>query len=317
MDGFVDNPLCGDARNVAYAEAATVQPYWDLAAGGALADHYFQPILGASAGNNMFLFDAAFVFPDDVAEPDFPGSQCSSTTTKPVTFDGANTIGALLQTAGVSWTFYAEGYAAMLDAPPGQCPTAPDDCAFGLSIYPCVFEPNDVPVTYYPQFSGSPAYLRDYVSFAADLQHGLLSQVAFVKGLGYHTEHPGQRTNISDGIAFVRGVIDAVAHSAYAPDTLILVIDDEGGGYFDHVAPPPSPDEHPYGTRVPAIAVGPFARKGSVSHVQLEHSSIVKFIEWNWIRGDMGPTTGQLGARDAVVANIGSLLDPALGVPEN
>ena len=111
---------------------------------------------------------------------------------------------------------------------------------------------------------------------------------------------------------FVQGVVDAVAKSDYARDTLVLVVYDEGGGFFDHVAPPPSPDEHPYGTRVPAIAVGPLARKGTISHVQLEHSSIIKFVEWNWLS-----STGQLGERDAVVANLGSLIDPALGVPEN
>jgi hypothetical protein len=42
----------------------------------------------------------------------------------------------------------------------------------------------------------------------------------------------------------------------------------------------------------------------------MEHSSIVKFIESNWLG-----QTGQLKGRDAVVANIGSLLDPSLGVP--
>ena len=39
----------------------------------------------------------------------------------------------------------------------------------------------------------------------------------------------------------------------------------------------------------------------------MEHSSLVKFIEWNWL----GMQTGQLGGRDAQVANVGSLLDPA------
>jgi hypothetical protein len=37
----------------------------------------------------------------------------------------------------------------------------------------------------------------------------------------------------------------------------------------------------------------------------MEHSSIVKFIEWNWLGG----TTGQLQGRDANVHNIGSILD--------
>ncbi|MGZ3454169.1 MAG: hypothetical protein ACXVEF_31475 [Polyangiales bacterium] len=39
----------------------------------------------------------------------------------------------------------------------------------------------------------------------------------------------------------------------------------------------------------------------------MEHSSIVKFLESNYLDGK----TGQLGARDATVNNIGSLLDPA------
>ena len=33
----------------------------------------------------------------------------------------------------------------------------------------------------------------------------------------------------------------------------------------------------------------------------------MKFVEWNWLGGQ----TGQLGGRDAVIANLGSLLDPA------
>ena len=314
MDRFVDSTLCGDARNFAYGDAATMQPYWNLAAGGALADRWFQPVVGASAANNMFLFDAAFIFPDDLYEPASPGAVCSSTTTPPVAFDSDRTIGNALAVAGVSWSWYAEGYAAALSAAPsGHCPDAPDDCRFGLSIYPCVFEPNDVPVEYYPLFADQSAYVRDYVSFAADLSTHVLPQIAFVKGLGYHTEHPGLRTTISDGARFVQSVVDAVAASDYAPDTLIVVVYDEGGGFFDHVPPPPSVDEHPYGTRVPAIAVGPLARTGTVSHVTMEHSSIVKFVEWNWLGG----ATGQLGARDAVVANLGSLIDPALGVPEN
>jgi hypothetical protein len=59
-------------------------------------------------------------------------------------------------------------------------------------------------------------------------------------------------------------------------------------------------------TRVPLLAIGRFAKKGAVSHVQMEHSSLVKFLEWNFLAGK----TGQLGARDVEVNNIGSLLDP-------
>lgn len=325
MDRFVDSALCGDARNLAYADAATAQPYWDLAAGGALADRWFQPIIGASAANDMFLFDAAFVFGDNDVAPNAAGHECSFIPGEPVALDDAHTLGRALADGGVSWSFYAEGYGAMLAAEQGgSCPQPPDDCAAGITLYPCVFDPSDLPVEYYGtrfdangvatdlQFADQTLYVRDYRSFAADLRAGLLPQVAFVKAAGYRSEHPGLRTTISDGQRFVRGVVDAVAASSYAPDTLILVVYDEGGGYFDHVPPPPAVDAHPYGTRVPVIAVGPLARKGAVSHVTLEHSSIVKFVEWNWLGA-----TGQLGARDALVANLGSLIDPALGVPED
>jgi hypothetical protein len=63
------------------------------------------------------------------------------------------------------------------------------------------------------------------------------------------------------------------------------------------------------------MAIGRFAKKNFVSHVQMEHSSIVKFIEWNFTG-----QTGQLAGRDAVVNNIGSLIDPTQTtkkVPEN
>jgi phospholipase C len=104
-------------------------------------------------------------------------------------------------------------------------------------------------------------------------------------------------------------VVNAVNKSPYAASTLILLTYDEGGGFFDHVTPPANAaaDGKPYGTRVPLVAIGPFAKKNAVSHVVMEHSSIVKFIEWNWLGG----TTGQLMGRDAAVNNLGDLLDAA------
>jgi len=39
--------------------------------------------------------------------------------------------------------------------------------------------------------------------------------------------------------------------------------------------------------------------------VQMEPSSIIAFIEWNWLGG----TTGQLQTRDATVNGLGSLFN--------
>lgn len=191
----------------------------------------------------------------------------------------------------------------------GTCPDAATGCALGAPICPCVYSSSDVPFNYYPASRDNPATLRDFARLQTDLQGGLPA-VSFVKALGFRTEPPGSRDTISDGVAFVSGVVSAIGASAYAKSTLVLVAYDEGGGYFDHITPPPvsSVDGQPYGARLPFLALGPFARRGAVSHRALEHASIVRFIEWNWLGG----ATGQLAGRDATVNNLGSLLDPAV-----
>ena len=312
MDHYVTGAgMCSDPRHFAYADATTVQPYWDLASNGALADRYFQPVSGQSSSNDMFFARAQYVFLDNQYKPDAIGQECSINMS--VMSFSDPTIGDVLDGAGVSWAFYAEGYQAMVTARGnGMCPKAPKDCPFGLNLYPCDFDPSDVPFDYYATSADNPEHIRDYAQLAKDLSDNTLPQVVFVKGLGYKTEHPGTYTTISDGVKFVTGVIAAVKESDYAPDTLVLVTWDEGGGFFDHVPPPGmGTDGQPYGTRVPLIAVGPFTAAGTISHTHMEHSSLVKFIEWNWLGGQ----TGQLVGRDRTVAGIGSLLDPAIGVP--
>jgi phospholipase C len=303
---------CSDVKNIAISPAGVVDGYRALAAEGALADRYFQPLPGASFANDMYFAVAEYVFDDNTIKPDGIGSDCSIGGDK-MTFRGVTTIADLLLAAGRTFAVYAQGYADMVAHP--DCPHAPPDCPFGLPITPCSLDPADIPFQYYEQFQDVPEYIKDYDDFARDLDAGRLPSFAFVKPVGYKSEHPGLGTLISPGVDQVTAMVAAIAASSSADDTLVLVVWDEGGGYWDHIAPPPdSPaDGQPYGPRAPLIAIGPFARTGAISHVTLEHSSIVKFLEWNFLDGE----TGQLAARDAEVANLGSLLDPAQTVPEN
>jgi hypothetical protein len=68
--------------------------------------------------------------------------------------------------------------------------------------------------------------------------------------------------------------------------TVLLLTYDEAGGFFDHVPPPPTclarPEDTDFtelGTRVPLIAISPWARRHFVSKVPREHTSITRFIE--------------------------------------
>jgi phospholipase C len=309
MDRYITSPVCGDAQNFAYADDASVGAYRDLARQSALADRYFQPVVGESSSNDMYFARAAFVFPDNEFVPDSIGQQCSINVNPRATYTD-QTLGDLLADADVPWAFYIEGYDTMRVATEqNTCPPAPPECGTGLFIYPCVYDPSDIPFQYYPRFRDNPEFMRDYSAFSTDLAAGELPDVSFVKAIGYKSEHAGYLDTISAGVTFVTELVDQVLASPYADDTLILLTYDESGGFFDHVAPPPdSPvDGKAYGPRVPTLAIGRFARANTISHVTMEHSSIVRFIEWNWLQ----KKTGQLGTRDAVVHNIGSLLDPA------
>ncbi len=319
MDHFtapVTDAGCADPRNFAIADATSLSTYYGWATQYAVADRYFQPIAGQSSSNDMYLAIAHYLFTDNDEIPDAFGLLCTPLAGEPTEIDGGMTVADVILASGHTFAFYAEGYDIMKTAG-DSCPLPPSDCPLALPVSPCLYSPGDDPFLFYDRFRDNPAYIKDYTDFTAALTAGALPDVSFVKPIGYKTEHPGYGNTLSAGETFAQGLVSAVQASSYVQDTLILLTWDEGGGFYDHIAPPPpsSVDGKPYGMRIPLLAMGPYAKQGYVSHVTLEHSSIVKFLEWNFTG-----STGQLGTRDAVVANIGSLLDPTttkVPVPEN
>jgi phospholipase C len=63
--------------------------------------------------------------------------------------------------------------------------------------------------------------------------------------------------------------------------TAILITTDEGGGYYDsgYIQ---ALDFFGDGTRIPFIAVSPYAKSCYVDHTYYDHVSLLKFIEKNW-----------------------------------
>ena len=306
MDRYVQGANCSSRSNFAYATETSAASYWRYADHYTLADRYFQSVAGASSSNDMYLARAQYVFTDNFVKTRSIGSNCR--TQKGYTLKTYNdpTIGELLTNAGVAWAYYSEGYRDMLAAAKhGSCPKIDQACAATYGAWACYYDPTDNPYQYYKSTMDNLEVMKDYTDFFSDITGQKLPAVSFLKPISANSEHPHDST-ISDGMKFVDSIVNAVQGSGYAENTLILLTQDESGGYFDHVSPPPTSvvDKVPYGPRIPLLAVGRYARKGVVSHVELEHSSIVKFIEWNWLGG-----VGQLSGRDAVVHNIGSLLD--------
>jgi phospholipase C len=199
----------------------------------------------------------------------------------------AATIGDRLSDKNIDWAWYSGGWN---DALAGHA-----DPLFQYHHQPFAFYAN-----YADGTPGKAAHLKDEQDFMSALTSNSLPAVSFVKPLGADNEHPGYATLLR-GQQHVADLVSAVQKSPYWNDTAIIVTYDENGGFWDHVSPPIG-DQWGPGTRVPAIIISPFAKKGFVDHTSYDTTSILKFIEKRW-------SLPALATRDAAVNDLTNAFD--------
>ncbi|MEO8999187.1 MAG: acid phosphatase [Rhodanobacter sp.] len=190
------------------------------------------------------------------------------------------TIGDLLSEANVDWAWYAGGWQLALDGHGDG----------DHRVFPEVpnFQIHHQPFNYFRKFApGTPArqqHLRDAgVGVTADSNHfiaaieaGTLPPVAFYKPQGDLNMHAGY-SSVAAGDQHLAQVIDALQKSPQWQHMLVVITVDENGGWWDHVAPPKG-DRWGPGSRIPALIVSPFAKKGFVDHTVYDTGSILRFI---------------------------------------
>ncbi len=178
------------------------------------------------------------------------------------------TIGDRLTEKGVSWAWYSGGWDNAMRGMPDK-----------------TFQYHHQPFIYYANYSDTAktgrAHLKDENEFLRAAQEGKLPEVSFVKPLGLDNEHPGY-SEVFNGEHHAVELINAVLNGPNGKDAVIILTYDENGGFWDHVAPPNLNSRWGPGTRVPAIIISPFAKKGAVDHTQYETLSILAFIEKRW-----------------------------------
>jgi len=296
---------------------ATNLPEGKLAQQYTLADNYFQAAFGGSFLNHMWLIAAATpVFPnapagmiatppdaagltenDAVVTPDGYVVNTAYSVNQPVpayVTDKSTlvpnqtlpTIGDRLSEKGITWAWYSGGWNDAMAGKP--------DPLFQYHHQPFIFFKNFADGT-----EAKKTHLKDEKDFYAAIANGTLPAVSFVKPLGPDNEHPGYSALLR-GQQHVADIVERIRASSFWNDTVIIVTYDENGGRWDHVAPPVV-DRWGPGTRVPALVISPFARKGFVDHTQYDTTSILKLIEQRY--GLM-----PLSARDASVASLVSAL---------
>ena len=162
---------------------------------------------------------------------------------------------------------------------------------------------------------------RPFASFLADAAAGTLPHVSFVEPrfLGEeigasNDDHPF--ADIRNGQAFMNLVYSAVTGGPAWRNTVLVINYDEWGGFFDHVPPPTAPippadraagnEDGLLGFRTPCLVVSPFAQRDHVAKQTLDHTSVLKLIEWRW---GLEPLT----VRDQTATNLAEILQfPAI-----
>ncbi len=188
-------------------------------------------------------------------------------------------IGDKLSKKNVDWAWYAGAWQATLDQfkDSGGIPKIPN------------FQYHHQPFNYFKQQGPENRGERDKRlrdgglgdeastnKFFADAQAGKLPAVSFYKPQGNLNMHAGY-ADIASGDRHIARALKVLQESPQWKNMVVVVTVDENGGWWDHVAPPKG-DRWGPGTRVPALVVSPFARKGTVDHTVYDTASILRLI---------------------------------------
>jgi phospholipase C len=271
MDGWnTEKGPPGASPDLAYSYVprSEVEPYWRIAREYVLADRMFTSNLDGSFVAHQYLV-AAY----SSKAVDYPinewGCEGGSDDTLPTLtqrrsygpriaacFDNP-TLASEADAAGVSWRFYAG--------------TIYGDGGLWSSYQA------DRKIFRGPDWS---KYVVNPPSqFLTDVANGTLADVTWITPTFETSDHPS--SDAKYGPEWIASVVDAIGTSSFWKSTAIFIMWDDWGGWFDPV-PPVYEDYDGLGFRVPLLIVSPYAKRDSVTHVQYETASVLRFIEDNF-----------------------------------
>ena len=171
---------------------------------------------------------------------------------------------------------------------------------------------------------------------------GRLPQVSWLIPPLAQCEHPAAPPEYGEHL--IQTVLQTlVAKPDVWAQTVLFVVHDENGGFFDHVPPPVAPAGTAgewlsaplpaaaggiagpvgLGFRIPCLVVSPFSRGGHVCSDVFDHTSLLRFIETRfgvevpnlsrWRRGATGDMTSALALGRPPVTAVPTLPATSLG----
>jgi phospholipase C len=286
MDNFNNK---GSMLPYTYISPTETVPYWTLAKNFTIGDRMFQSNTGPSFVAHQYMI--AGQSGNASENPNGSVWGCDAPATETVALIGPNgtdlpgvypcfdyqTMGDLLDAKGVTWRYYAPG------------PTT--DSFFLISAYQAIRH-----IRFGPDWQNN--VVSPETSVLTDIAAGKLAQVTWIVPAFNNSDHPGAPPQGPDWVA---SIVNAIGQSPYWNSTTIFISWDDWGGFYDHVAPPQI-DAMGLGFRVPVLVVGPYAKRGYISHTTHEASGFLRYMEEVF-------NLPSLGTRDSIADDFSDCFD--------
>jgi phospholipase C len=143
-------------------------------------------------------------------------------------------------------------------------------------------------------------HLYDLTWFWQAARAGHLPAVSFIKAPAYQNGHPGN-SNPLDEQVFLVNTLNQLQQMPEWRSMAVIIAFDDSDGWYDHVMPPIVNQSNTpldflcggrtdgpgarcgYGPRLPLLVISPYVRENYVSHTLTDQTSILRFIEDNWL----------------------------------
>jgi phospholipase C len=270
-------------------------------------------------------------------------SDSSHTSSNPEGVMTGDNIGDLLNAKHITWGWFQGGFAPTSSNSGGAVCGAQSENIAGseLTEYTPHWNPFQFNAT-----TANPAHLApssesaigrtdranhqyDLSDFYETLKDGNLPSVSYLKATTAQSGHPGESDPL-DEQQFIVKTINQIEQSRYWSSTAIVVTYDDSDGWYDHQAPNllngsdnsaidtamceqaavtvgSGSGRCGYSQRLPMVVISPYTRANYVSGNQTDTTSVVKFIEDNWLQGERIP--GSFDATSGSLDAPGGLLD--------
>jgi phospholipase C len=292
------------------------------------------PDPGGVSDLNSAGFGTVYGDPDPAFDDCSDGSARTATSFPLAVATGKN-VGDLLNSRGVTWGWFQGGF-----TPTGTsgglavCGNKHANIG-GASITD--YSPHHEPFQYYKS-TANPKHLPpsseaavgrtdqanhqyDLSWFYKTLQAGNMPAVSFLKASEYQDGHPGYSDPL-DEQTFLVNTINQIEQSKDWSSTAIVVTYDDSDGWYDHQAPKIVNGSHTaldaavcssapvrlgstpvrcgYSQRLPMLVISPWTKANFVGHKQTDTTSVIHFIENNWLGGKRIGS----GSFDAISGNL-------------